>query len=186
VFLVLAAASVGVWAWIVAGVLILAGAALGVRALTRPHPPAEDAPRGLRPHDPAVFNVLVVADDTPAPEALRTLVAEHAGGRTTHAFVVAPALSSRLDRLTGDEGAYERASRRLDAALAALEPVSAGQSGKVGSHDPVQAVDEGLREFAADEIVLVVPADSPSHLESHLVDICRERYDVPVTPLGVA
>ena len=43
---------------------------------------------------------------------------------------------------------------RVEETLAALEPVSVSRDGKVGSQDPIYAVDEGLREFPSDEILL--------------------------------
>jgi hypothetical protein len=183
-FAVFAAASAGLWAWIVAGVLIL-GAILyfGVRfANSRVHPPELQAPR-VTPADDGAYKVLVVADDAADPGAIRNFVVSHAAGRPTLAYVLAPALSSRLDRLTGDEDAYRNAERHLQATLDALQSVSTQQSGKVASHDPVQAVDEGLREFAADEVLLAMSADHTNWLEDGVVDVCRERYEVPVTPL---
>jgi hypothetical protein len=179
IFLVLAAAERGVWAWFVAGALILVGIGVGAYGVMkgREHPPIEDAPRAVRPHDSGVYNVLVLADENAAAADVSAFVAGRAGDRTAHALVVAPALSSRLDRLTGDEQAYEDANRRVEETLQALEAVTESRSGKVGSHDPIQALDEALREFAADEIVV-------AGLEDDVVGAARERYDVPVTPLS--
>jgi len=47
-----------------------------------------------------------------------------------------------------------RLADRVEETLAALEPVSVSRDGKVGSQDPIYAVDEGLREFPSDEILL--------------------------------
>ena len=180
IFLVLAAASVGVWAWILGGALILVGIGYGVRALSKGgvDTAGEEVLDSRLRHDPAIYNVLVVADGACAPEALWRIVEDHAEGRPVDAFVVAPAASSRLDRLTGDEGAYERASGSLDSTLQALEPATTNRRGKLGSHDPVQAVAEALREFPADEILV------PDGLDTAVVD--RMRFGVPVSRVEAA
>ena len=60
--------------------------------------------------------------------------------------------------------------------------MSVSRNGKIGSHDPVQAIDEALREFPSDEILLAHhPAREKRHGRAAVVDICRERYDIPVT-----
>jgi len=157
-FIVLAAAALGWWAWIVAGVLILIGIALGVRVLSGRLLGVDDVPKLPSRRDSTTYRVLVVVDDRLPPEALQRVIEDHADGRPATAFVVAPAESSRLDRITGDEAAYERANESLETTLNSLEGLTASQNGKVGSHDPLQAIDEALREFPAEEIL--VPAHS--------------------------
>ena len=176
IFLVLAAAAVGPWAWIVAGVLILIGLTFGVRAFKRSALDTADVPDVASRRDPTTYNVLVVADDPCPPEALRRMVEDHAAGRPVTAFVVAPAVSSRLDRITGDEAAYTRASENLESTLDSLGDVSISRRGKVGSHDPLQAIGEALQEFPAEEIL--VPAQSDRLLAA------ETRYGVHVTPLS--
>ncbi len=188
-FLLFRASIWGLWAWLLAGVLILV--ALGLAAMIADrrwrHPPVDDVPHVARIHEPGTFSVLVVSDTVCAPETIRAHVTAHAAGRTTRVFVVAPALGSRLDRLTGDEGAHTRAAEQLEATLAALEGVTDSAAGEVGSHDPIQAIDEALRKFPADEIVLAVdPEGARNWLEHDIVGIARERYDIPVTPIAVA
>jgi hypothetical protein len=180
IFLVLAAASVGVWAWILGGALILVGIGYGLRALRKGgfDTAGEEVLDSARRHDPTIYNVLVVADGDCAPEALQRIVEDHAEGRSVDAYVVAPAVSSRLDRLTGDEGAYERASGSLDSTLQALETAAANRRGKLGSHDPVQAIAEALREFPADEILV------PDELDGAVV--ARMRFGIPVSRVGAA
>jgi hypothetical protein len=158
-FLVLAAAVVGPWAWIVAGALILFGIAYGVFALRRSGlTRGGDVPDVASRLDPRTYNVLVVADDRVPSEPLRRIVEDHAAGRPVTAFVVAPAMSSSLDRITGDQSAYTRANENLEAALDSLEGLATSRRGKVGAHDPLQAIEEALREFPAEEIL--VPAQS--------------------------
>jgi hypothetical protein len=159
-FLVLAAAAGGLWAWIVAGVLILIGIAYGLRALGRSGAAlADDVPDVAARPDPTIYNVLVLADARCPREALRRTVEDHAAGRPVSAFVVAPAVGSGLDRLTGDETAYARANENLESTLDSLDGLTASTQGKVGSHDPLQAIAEALREFKAEEILVPAPSD---------------------------
>ena len=177
IFLVLGAAAVGLWAWIVGGILLLTGIAYGVRRLRQSRlDVAGEVPSAGGQRDPTTYNVLVVADDQCPAEALRRIVEDHAAGRAVAAFVVAPAVSSRLDRITGDEAAFTRANENLESTLDSLEGVSSSRRGKIGSHDPLQAVGEALREFPAEEIL--VPAGSDRLLAA------ETRYGVQVTRLS--
>jgi hypothetical protein len=159
IFLVLAAAAVGPWAWFVAGALILIGLAYGVYAIRRSDLEVRDAPEVASRRDPTTYNVLVIADEPCPAGPLRRMVEDHAAGRPVTAYVVAPALGSGLDRITGDQAGYERATGNLESALAALEGLTANRQGKVGSHDPLQAIEEALREFPAEEILVAAESD---------------------------
>ena len=97
---------------------------------------------------------------------------------------MAPAVSSRVARWTGDEEPYADAQNHLDATVRALADLGLNARGHVGSHDPLQATDEGLREFPADEIVFVLHGGNGSEwLELGVVDVGRRRYSVPVSEL---
>ena len=125
-FVVFAVAEIGVWAWILTGVVILAAILMLVWRVAERHrhPPAADAPRPAEQPRPAgAHRILVVADESCAPGAIRETVAARSAGRPSVAFVVAPASGSRLDRLTGDEAGYEEAARHLDETLAELAVV---------------------------------------------------------------
>jgi hypothetical protein len=186
-FLVFAAAAGGLWAWIVAGILLLASLGYGVRKLIRGGHDlaADDLPGPQLPRDPTTYNVLVIADEHSSRDPLRGLVEEHAAGRPVTAFVVAPVLSSRLDQLTGDESAYERAHGNLDATLRALERVTESRQGRLGSHDPVQAIGEALREFPAEEVLLPAHSDDwPDAREESVAETVEARYGVRVTAIG--
>ena len=177
-FVVFAVAEIGVWAWILTGVVILAAILMLVWRVAERHrhPPAADAPRPAEQPRPAgAHRILVVADESCAPGAIRETVAARSAGRPSVAFVVAPASGSRLDRLTGDEAGYEEAARHLDETLAELAVVRDldVKRGKVGAHDPIQAADEALREFPADEIVFAVDAGASNFLEEEEIERTR-------------
>jgi hypothetical protein len=190
-FIVFAVSEVGVWAWILTGVVILAAIILlAWRGVQRNrHPPAADAPRPAEHRAPGAHRILVVVDESAATAAIRDAVAARAAGQSAEAFVAAPAGGSRLDRLMGDEAGYSKAQGHLDETLAELATVHGliAKGGKVGSHDPIQAADEALREFPADEILFALdPGASPEWLEDEALDLAESRYGVPVTTLVAA
>jgi GABA permease len=176
---------VGTWAWWLFLLAVVALAVAGGVLYSRRHrrPPIESAPRSAPTAGASdgPYRVLVVADESCTSPALRDALAQHASGRSVEAFVVAPALGSRLARWTGDEGAYADAQSRLDATLAALGETGIEARGRLGSHDPIQAADDGLREFPAEEIVFATRSDGGGRwLEDGVVETARERYDLPV------
>jgi len=179
----------GLWAWLLVGALGIVLATLVARAAGRRHrhPSLQSAPTVVA--TPATDNkhrVLVVADESVTSAAFKEAIADHAAGRPIEAFVVAPALSSRLARWTGDESAFRTAQEHLDATIAALSGAGITASGEIGSHDPLQAADDGLREFPANEIVFAThPEDTANWLEQGVVDEARSRYAIPVTHVVV-
>jgi hypothetical protein len=188
-FILFAAASVGLWAWLLVGAVgIVVCAVLILRvARSHRHPGDLDAPPTARPpEDGSAHRVLVIADGACTAEALRTAIEGEAAGKTVEAFVVAPALGSRLDRWTGDQEGYDDATAHLDGTLRSLEELGFRANGRIGSKDPVQAADDGLREFPAHQLVMAVrPASDQKWLEQDSVGAARERYDIPVALIVV-
>jgi hypothetical protein len=188
-FILFWAASVGVWAWLLVGAVGLVVCAVVVARVAKSHrhPIDRDVPPALRPPDDgSVHRVLVIADGACTSEALRTAIDEEAKGNTVEAFVIAPALGSRLDRWTGDQEGYDDATDHLDGTLRALDEIGVQAKGRIGSKDPVQAADDGLREFPAHQLVMAVrPAADQKWLEQDSVDAARKRYEIPVTLIVV-
>jgi hypothetical protein len=190
-FVILFAFHAGLAAWVAVGVILLVSiVAFALYALRRP--------RGLLPKrapasfdeaapavDDGVYRVLAVIDAVTDVAELKDIAAEQ-NGRTT-VFVVAPAISSRVARWTGDQHAYNDAEARLDAAVQTLREIGCRVDGHVAAHDPLQATDEALREFPADEIVFVRHGDpGTAWLEAGIVEAARARYHVPVRELDHA
>jgi hypothetical protein len=128
----------------------------------------------------------VVADEGLMREQLRDLQ----GDEETVVRVVAPATRlSRLDWLTGDE---ERA--REDARQAAERTAGAvGNDAEVQidrpsqDADAAQAVEDALRTFPADEVVVVTrPGDDATWLEDEAVRASFENFGVPVRHVQLA
>src|SRR5262249_27886935 len=136
-----------------------------------------------------VYRVLIVVDAAATSASLRQALQELPGataGQPTEALVVAPTLSSRLDRWTGDESAYDDAATRLHEIITVLDALGIEARGHIGSHDPLVAIEEGLREFAADWIVFVTRSDDRSNwLESGVLADTTDRTDLPVSHIVV-
>jgi hypothetical protein len=130
--------------------------------------------------------ILVVANETVAGRALREEVVQRAGD-DAEVFVVAPALNTRLRHWTSDEDrARVQAQGRLDASLAALAESGIAAEGVVGDDDPLQALEDALRTFGADEIIISThPPGRSNWLERDVVGRAREAYDCPITHVVV-
>lgn len=168
----------------------LTAAAAGVYVRQRgPRPPQEHVEH-VGPPD--ARRVLVVANETVGGEELLGAIGELALTGTTEFRVVCPALNSRLKTWTSDEDpARAQAQARLDATLARLGEVGVLAQGEVGDADPLVAIEDAVRLFHPDEIVVSTHPEGRSNwLERGVVAAVRERYDVPVThvvvDLGVA
>ena len=125
--------------------------------------------------------VLVVTTANDPEEAVDSLVREHAG-EDAEVRVIAPASKvSWLDWLTNDEDAARAdAAQRAEAAsdAAPTERVEA----KVGDVDPLQAIEDALRTFAADEVLVITAPDQQAEwLEKGLGELAQKRFSVPVT-----
>jgi GABA permease len=129
--------------------------------------------------------LLVVTTVPDAGEAVRERVRRHAGDADAELRVVAPAADvSPLQWLANDEDAAraeaaEAASRTADAVAG-----EARVETEVGDSDPVKAIEDALRTFPADEVIVVTPAGERANwLESGAGEDARDRFDVPVTEI---
>jgi hypothetical protein len=131
--------------------------------------------------------ILVIANETVGGTALRNEIARRSEGFRTDVLVVCPALNSRLKTWTSDEdGARAAASERLDRSLGRLRELGIDAAGEVGESDPVQCIEDALRTYGADEIVIATHPEGRSHwLERRVVETARERFAVPITHVVV-
>ena len=180
------AAETGPWAWIlviVAGIALLL--LLGLTWSRRHRHPAADTPAPTvlpAADDDGSYRILVIADESCVEASFANEIASHGAGRKVEALVIAPAIGSWLARWTGDESAHADARRHLDDTVTSLARAGVTARGETGADDPLQAADDGLRGFAADEIVFVTkPGTSTDWVENGVVDAARSRYPVQVT-----
>jgi Universal stress protein family len=131
--------------------------------------------------------ILVVANETVAGRALRGEILQRTRDTEADVLVVCPALNSHLRHWTSDEdGARAEAHGRLDRSLAALAEEGVRARGEVGDADPIQAIEDALRTFGADEILISThPPGRSNWLERDVVGRVRERFDCPITHVVV-
>ena len=131
--------------------------------------------------------VLVVANETVIGRALREAVESAAEGGRANVLVVSPALNSPLKHWTSDEDqARAAAEDRLRLSVAELERLGISARGEVGDADPLQAIEDALRTFGADVIVISTHPEGRSNwLERGVVTSARERFAVPITHVVV-
>ena len=165
--------------------LILSGVAIWAYLRQRGPGPTRESVEHVG--GPDERRVLVVANETVAGEELVSAIGTLALIQTTSFLVVCPALNSRLKTWTSDEDpARAAAQKRLDATLARLGSVGIDARGEVGDGDPLVAVEDAVRTFHPDEIVISThPAGRSNWLERGIVDSVRVRFDVPVTHVVV-
>jgi len=182
--IVLASVAGGTWAGL--GVFVaLSAAVLGwwLRA-RREERPVQTAPR---PHAAGERRILVIANETVAGHTLRSMILEKSLDVREEVLVVTPALNSPLKHWVSDEDdARAAAQQRLDESLAKLAEAGVQARGEVGDGDPLQAMEDALRTFGADEIIISTHPEGRSNwLERGVVAKARERFAVPITHVVV-
>ena len=100
--------------------------------------------------------------------------------------VVSPASDvSRLEWLANDEDdARAAAERKADATARSTDArvVDAG----VGDPDPLKAIEDALREWPADEVVVITPPEDEANWLESDADAARQRFGAPVTHLKLS
>ena len=131
--------------------------------------------------------ILVIANETVGGAELLRILRAKSEGVQEQVLVVCPALNSQVRHWASDEdGARAAAQERLDASLAQLRGYGVAARGEVGDGDPLQAIEDALRTFGADEIVISTHPEGRSNwLERNVVGSARERFDVPITHVVV-
>ncbi len=122
---------------------------------------------------------VAVAELDELPQEIRTEL-DNAG----EVFVVTPTLASRIEWLMSDTDlARHEADDRLDTILGQLEPSEARVSGGVvGDDTPMTVVDDHVRAFQPDRILLALRSlEHDDWQEQDLVEKIRDKFDLPMT-----
>jgi hypothetical protein len=188
---VVVAALLGIWigSWgagvVTVGIPVIAVVAvIAWGTLARERMPAADAPQAQQINGRS-HRVLLVADERSSGSDLAGALRSHSDGRSVSVFVMTPPLRSRLAYLADDQGGYDDAASRLTATLEELRGAGLLVNGQISASDPIQAADDGLRLFPADEIVFLTHADGETNwLEKGVVGQAESRYGVPVRHLS--
>ncbi len=131
--------------------------------------------------------ILVVANETVAGGALRDAIKAAAEGARANVLVVSPALNTPLKHWVSDEDqARAAAEDRRARSIRELERLGISARGEVGDADPLQAIEDALRTFGADMIIISTHPEGRSNwLERGVVSGARERFAVPITHVVV-
>jgi hypothetical protein len=182
--LIVIAAAINTWLGVAVFVLLTA---IAVGAIVR----ARREPPQLRTHashsGPGERRILVIANETVGGRTLREEIERRSTGYEVQILVVCPALNSPLRHWVSDEDAARTAAQeRLDNSLARLAEEGLDARGEVGDGEPLQAVEDALRSFGADEIIISTHPEGRSQwLERGVVSGARARFDVPITHVVV-
>ena len=152
--------------------------------------------RGTLPHQAEVVRdaddahrVIVMANQTVGGRALLEEIKARCKGRRSEILVVVPALtSSPLEHWASDvDGAIAEARQRLEDSLRAMESAGLTARGEVGDHhEPNAALEDALRHFAADEVIISThPPQKSKWLERGVVERARREVPLPITHVVV-
>lgn len=136
----------------------------------------------------AKHRLLVVANQTVEGKALLAEVRNRCRGRNSEVLVITPALvGSRAAHWASDlDEGIELARQRMELSLIAIRNTGLRARGEVGDSDPNMAIEDALRFFPADEIVIsTLPPEKSRWLEHGVVERTREEVDLPVTHVVV-
>ncbi len=147
--------------WLGVAVAVVAFGALGRWLWGEPVPGIAAPPKAVVSETPGRRRILVVAppgtESVSVPDGAEVLV-------------VVPALASKVEAVTG---AVDDRRHDAEVTAAALEARIPGSRAEVGADDPALAVEDALRMFGADEVLVVG--------DEELVNAIRERVAIPVS-----
>ena len=173
------------WAGLAVFVVLTAGVLWWWLRARRIEVPRQTAPthRG----SPDERRILVIANETVGGAALLDRIRERGSGHRTEVLVVSPALNTPLRHWASDEDpARAQAAERLQASLERLQQAGIEARGEIGDGDPLQAIEDALHTFGADEVIISTHPEGRSHwLERGVVTGARERFAVPITHVVV-
>jgi hypothetical protein len=131
---------------------------------------------------PETRRVLVITNETAEGDVLHETIVVSAEEPGTEVLVVAPALNSRLRHwLSDSDAAHHAAELRLERCLDRLRSVGVRVEGEVGDADPLQAIEDALVWFRADELIVAThPPERSNWLEHDLVARACARFGLPV------
>jgi hypothetical protein len=173
----------------VAGVTVfIVGSALAM--IVYVHEARADRPPVLReaaeaphPHGPVPGerHVLVVANEALSGTELRERICQH--GQHIALDILAPVLTSHIHYGVSDiDRELEDARVRLERSLSWAKALHASVRGAVGDPSPTTALEDELRDFGADEVIVVThPRDRQTWQERVELERLEQELDVPVT-----
>jgi hypothetical protein len=186
-FAAIAIASVagGPWAGVPVAIIVTLAAVFLYFRRGEKEAPIRTTP--TRRHGKDERRILVVANETVGGEKLREEIRKRSEGVAEHVLVVTPALNSPVRHwASDDDNARANAQERLERSLARLREAGIDADGEIGDSDPLQAMEDALRTFGADEMIISTHPEGRSNwLERGVVDAAKERFELPITHVVV-
>jgi hypothetical protein len=147
--------------------------------------------RGSEPHkaeiargDGSRHRILVVANETVGGRALLEEIRNRTRGRRAAILVISPALTGSAAKLYSgevDEAVAEAQDRQANS-VRAIKELGLDARGDVGDSDPNVAIEDALRTFPADELIISTHTPQRSRwLEGGVVEKARREVDLPIT-----
>lgn len=123
----------------------------------------------------------MLVSEAASGDVLKSAIGEDAAD-DAEVLVVAPALNSKLRFFASDpDPAIRRAEGVADETAERLGDVGIDAAGDTGESDPLQAIEDALVTFDADEIVICTHHGGKRNwLEEGIVDDAKARFDLPV------
>ena len=169
-----------VWGVLLAALLIGIGIGFAWR-VTRGSEPRSVAGHPV-PDD--TRRILVVANQTAAGRELLEEIGNRCRGHKAEVMLVSPALvGSRAERWASDiDEGLDLARQRMARSVAALRSIGVEVDAEVGDPDPNMAIEDALRVFPADEIIIsTLPPEQSRWLEHEVVERTRREVELPMT-----
>ncbi len=133
--------------------------------------------------------VLIVVDEPCTSPGLCASVRAHTDNRPLEALVIAPAHGRAVATqwYVDEDAARADATYRLRRCVACLNGEGIRVQGQLGDSDPVQAIVDALREFPADEILIVTAPQRPSRwLRQNVIDRAQRTFPQPVKHIAMS
>jgi hypothetical protein len=169
-----------VWGVLLAVLLIGIGSGLAWRVTRGSEPRSVVA----RHSSDDTRRILVVANQTATGRELLEEIGNRSRGRKCEVMLVSPALvGSRAERWASDvDAGRDLARERMARSVTALRGAGVDVRAEVGDPDPNMAIEDALRVFPADEIVIsTLPPEQSRWLEHEVVERTRREVDLPMT-----
>ena len=172
--------------WVGLGVFVVVSV-VAFRWLFKRGPPEAPVKQSPAASPPGEYRILVVANETVGGRELLSELRERSEGRAARVLVVCPALNSPLKHWVSDEDEARASARaRLDASLLSMRAAGLDASGEIGDGDPIQAIEDAVRTFQPDELIVSTHPVGRSHwLERGVVEKARERFELTMTHVVV-
>jgi hypothetical protein len=151
-------------------------------------PVLRDAAQAPHPHGavPGERHVLVVANEALSGTELRERILAH--GEQVELDVLAPVLTSHIHYGVSDiDRELQGARARLQRSLAWADALNITVRGEVGDPSPTTALEDELRDFGADEVIVVThPRHRETWQERAELERLQRELDVPVTHVVIS